>query len=67
MTGSWKTTLAAVLAVVAAGITLVAVPYLDADTTTIPQFKEFFAIALAALPGLFARDKDVSSEAQGIK
>ena len=62
---SWKTTLCGVLSLVAAGITLVAVPLLDADPATLPNWGAFGA-ALSAAVGLFlARDNDRTSEQAG--
>jgi len=64
---SWKTTLCGLLSLVAAGLTLVAVPMLDADPATLPNWGAFSA-ALAAAVGLFlARDNDKSSEQAGAK
>lgn len=67
MKKSWKTTLAGILAIVGAGITLVATPILDNDPNTVPQIAEFFSIAAAGFVGLFARDNNVSSEDAGAK
>ena len=67
MKASWKTTLAGILAIVGAGITLVAIPILDGNPDTAPQFAEFISIAAAGFVGLFARDNDVSSEKAGAK
>jgi len=64
---SWKTTLCGVLAAVAAGITLVAIPLLDNDPATTANWGAF-AAALAAAAGLcFARDNSKSSEDVGAK
>ena len=67
MKRSWKTTLFAVLAIVSAGITMVAQPLLDGNEATVPQWSEFVSLAFAAAVGLFAREANVSSEQQGIK
>ena len=67
MKGSWKTTLAGVLAIVGAGISMVANPLLDNDPATVPLYGEFLSIAFAGLVGLFARDNDVKSESVGAK
>lgn len=64
---SWKTTLAGVLAIVAAGITMIAQPLLDADAATIPQWGAFFAMASAGVVGLFARDNDKTSKDVGLE
>lgn len=64
--GSWKTTTAAVLGVVALAATQGAA-MLDGDPATVPNW----ALVVAALPGLvglfFARDNDRSSEDVGAK
>lgn len=64
---SWKTTLCGVLGVIAAAITLIAQPLLDADPNTTPNWGAFVATATAALGLVFARDDDKSSEDVGIK
>lgn len=65
MKKSWKTTLAGILAIVGAGITMIANPILDGNPDTVPQIAEFFSIAAAGLVGLFARDNDVTSREAG--
>lgn len=67
MKRSWKTTTAGILAIIGAAITMIANPLLDADPATVPQIAEFLTLAAAGVVGLFARDANVSSEAQGIK
>ena len=62
---SWKTTLCGVLGAVAAAITLVAQPLLDADPATVPQWGPFSVAVTAAFGLLFARDNDKSSEDVG--
>jgi hypothetical protein len=64
---SWKTTLCGILGAIAAAITLVAQPMLDADPNTAPQWGAFAAAAAAALGLVFARDNDKSSEDVGAK
>ena len=64
---SWKTTVCGILSLVAAGITLVAVPMLDADPATLPQWGAFGAAIAAAMGLWFARDNDKSSEQAGAK
>lgn len=64
---SWKTTLCGILGAVAAAITLVAQPLLDADPNTVPQWGAFLAAAAAALGLVLARDNDKSSEDVGLK
>jgi len=67
MRGSWKTTLAGVLGIIASAITMIAQPLLDADPATVANFGGFIAFAVPAVGLLFARDANVSSEQQGIK
>jgi len=64
---SWKTTTCGILAAVAAGITLVAVPLLDEDPATVANWGAFGATLAAAIGLLFARDNDKSSEDAGAK
>ena len=62
---SWKTTLCGVLGAIAAAITLVAVPLMDNDESTNPNWAGMGA-ALATAAGLFyARDNNVTSEQAG--
>lgn len=63
--GSWKTTLSGIGTIVVALFTLVVQPMIDADPATLPNFGEFFTIAIAAGGLLFARDNDKSSEQVG--
>jgi hypothetical protein len=67
MTKSWKTTLCGILTIAASGITLVAIPLLDADPLTIPNWTAFIAALTAGIGLLFARDNGVTSEAAGAK
>lgn len=53
---SWKTTLLGIASAVAAGCTLVAMPYLDADTVTVPDWTAFGAACLAAVGLIMAKD-----------
>ena len=62
---SWKTSLAGILTIVSAGITLIAVPILDNDAATLPQWDSFLPIALAGIVGLFSRDNNKTSEDVG--
>ena len=64
---SWKTTLCGVLAAVAAGITLVALPLLDNDPATTANWGAFAATLAAAVGLCVARDNDKSSEDVGAK
>lgn len=62
---SWKTASAAIIAAISAFLTLVVVPSMDNDPTTIPNTSVFLA-QLPALIGLyFARDDDKTSEDVG--
>ena len=65
MSASWKTTLCGILTIAASGITLVAIPLLDADPLTIPNYTAFIAALTAGIGLLFARDNGVTSEAAG--
>ena len=53
---SWKTTLLGIASAVAAFCTLVAVPSLDADTLTVPDWTSFGATLLAAVGLIMAKD-----------
>jgi len=64
---SWKTTACGLLAALAAGITLVAIPILDNDPATTANWGAFGASLAAAVGLCFSRDNDRSSEDVGIK
>jgi hypothetical protein len=64
---SWKTTLCGILTIAASGITLVAIPLLDNDPLTVPNYTAFVAALTAGIGLLFARDNGVTSEAAGAK
>ena len=64
---SWKTTVCGILAAVAAGITLVAIPMLDEDPATAANWGAFGATLAAAIGLLFARDNNKTSEDAGAK
>jgi hypothetical protein len=64
---SWKTTVCGILAALAGGITLVAIPILDNDPATVANWGAFGAALAAAFGLLFARDNDKSSESVGAK
>lgn len=64
---SWKTTVCGILAALAGGITLVAIPILDNDPATVANWGAFGAALAAAVGLLFARDNDKSSESVGAK
>jgi len=65
MSASWKTTLCGILTIAASGITLVAIPLLDADPLTIPNYTAFIAALTAGIGLLFARDNNVTSAMAG--
>ena len=67
MTASWKTTACGILGILAAAITMVAIPLLDADPATNANFSGFLAVATPAIGLLFARDNNVTSEQAGAK
>jgi len=64
---SWKTTLCGVLGIVAAAITLLAIPVLDSDPATVANWGAFTAAISTAVGLFFARDNDKSSEDVGVK
>ncbi|MCX7806094.1 MAG: hypothetical protein N3A38_13010 [Planctomycetota bacterium] len=64
---SWKTTLCGILSVIASGITLVALPLLDADPATVPNWGAFVAALTAGVGLILARDNDKTSESVGAK
>jgi len=64
---SWRTTVCGVLSIIAAGITLIAIPLLDADPGTMPNWSAFGVAAVAGIGLIFARDNNKSSEDVGIK
>ena len=64
---SWKTTLCGVLGIVAAAITLLAIPVLDSDPATVANWGAFTATVATATGLLFSRDDDKSSEDVGVK
>ena len=64
---SWKTTTCGILAAVAAGITLVAVPLLDEDPATVANWGAFGATLAVAIGLLMARDNNKTSEDAGAK
>ena len=66
MKGSWKTTTAGILGIVAAVATAVSA-MLDNDPATVPNWSAVAAIASTGFGLLFARDNDKSSEQVGAK
>lgn len=64
---SWKTTVCGILSIVAAGATLVAIPLLDSDPLTVPNWTAFVAAVTAGIGLIFARDNGVTSEQAGAK
>lgn len=63
---SWKTTGLGIAGLVSL-ISITAKQLLDGDATTNPDWNSTLPILFSSLIGLFARDKDVSSEQQGVK
>lgn len=63
---SWRTTTLGILAAVSALIGLVAVPLLDQDPLTVPNWAEAIPLALTALGLGVARDHQVSSAKAGV-
>ncbi len=53
---NWKTTSCGVLAIIAAAITFLVIPILDANASTVPQWGAFIAAATAAVGLYFAKD-----------
>lgn len=64
---SWKTTVCGILAAIAAGITWVAIPLLDEDPMTTPDWAAWIAAVAAAIGLWYARDNDKTSESVGAK
>lgn len=64
MKKSWKTTTAAVAAIVA-GIAAAVQAQLDGDASTVPDWSGVVPILIAAVGLLFARDNDKRSEDVG--
>ncbi len=67
MSASWRTTLSGICTIVVAAINMLAMPYLDSDPATVPQWGAFFALLMPAIGLLVARDNVVSSEKAGAK
>lgn len=67
MATSWKTTLCGILGIIGAGITMIGIPLLDNDPTTVANWTAFGTTVVTALGLLFARDNDKSSEQVGAK
>jgi len=67
MKSSWKTTTCGILGLVASGITMVAIPLLDADPATLAQWGTFAGLAAVSIGAIFSRDNKVSSEDVGAK
>ena len=62
---SWKTSAAALVAILTALGSLVLTPILDSDPSTSPNWNTFFAVVVASAQGFFARDDDKTSEQVG--
>lgn len=67
MTTNWKTTLAGLLAIFSALISLILTPALDNDPLTVPQWGEFIPILIGGIGALFARDWNVTSRQSGLE
>lgn len=65
MSSSWKTSLCGLLTIAASAITLIAIPLLDADPLTVPNYTTFVAALTAGIGLLLARDNDKTSAAVG--
>lgn len=64
---SWKTTLCGILSILAAGITLVGIPLLDADPLTEANWTAFGTAVVAGVGLIFARDNGKSDEDVGAR
>lgn len=64
---SWKTTVCGLLSIVAAAITLIAIPALDQDPLTVPNYTAFVASITAGIGLIFARDNNKTSEDAGAR
>ncbi len=62
---SWKTTVSGILSIIAAGITLVAIPVLDSNPLTVANYEAFAAAVIAGVGLIAARDNNVTSEMVG--
>lgn len=62
---SWKTTLCGVLSILAAVATLIAIPLLDADPLTVPNWTAAGAAIMAGVGLVLARDNSKTSESAG--
>jgi hypothetical protein len=62
--GSWKTTMAGVIAIVTAILSAVQL-LIDNDPATNPDWTTLIAAIMAGIGLLFARDNNVTSEAAG--
>lgn len=58
---SWKTTVCGILSIIASVITLIAIPLLDQDPITVPNWTAAGAAVMAGVGLLFARDNDKTS------
>ena len=66
ITGSWKTTLLAVLAALVLILTEIK-DLLDSNPETVFEWENFWTLGVIVLIGLFSRDSDKTSEDVGIK
>ena len=56
-----------ILSLITAAITLIAIPLLDSDPATVPNYSAFLALILPNIGLLFARDSNLTSEQVGAK
>ena len=64
---NWKTSLAGVLTAVGMVISSIALPLLDNDVATVPNWSVAIPAVIAAIGLIFARDADKSSQDTGIR
>jgi hypothetical protein len=67
MSASWRTTLSGICTILVAFVNMIAMPYLDSDPATLPNWGGFIALLMPAIGLLMARDHKVTSEAAGAK
>lgn len=58
---SWKTTVCGIISILSAVATLIAIPLLDADPLTVPNWTAAGAAIMAGVGLLLARDNDKTS------
>jgi len=62
---SWKTTVCGILSILATIITLIAIPLIDSDPLTVPNWTAAGAAVMAGVGLILARDNSKTSEAAG--